>query len=402
MASITGKKAIFFVTSPRTPLKMLDEIKLLIDNCEGHKWNKETQTAYAEALSGEDFFEGSIKSNLDFAARDRINRAPKALGFVDLKPVVKLTDAGNVFLSSRRPHEIFTRQLLKFQLPSPNHLDNENKFGIKPYLELLRLLFDLETLSKDEIAIFVMQLTHVKKYNEIKRKIIRFRKDALKLDRNITSYNRYVAEIYDNEIINQFRDNIARGDIATRESGNASLTHFTTTKKNNHKDYADACIRYLRATNLVTLNPRTFRIYIPDDRITEVKFILNNVSREPEQFTSEKQFKDYLFASNFPQLLNDNERSLINSILSLDSSQKTKKLLSRGIEKLKDLKDDLVQKRLDHNISTLKERLEKYEDYEDIMKIYESIEHKQAIEPSLLMEWNTWRAFLMLDDGNIT
>lgn len=72
MANITNKRNIFFVTSPRTPFKMRDEIKLLIDNFQGKKWDKETQTAFAEKLSESDFFEGKIEKNLDFAATDRI------------------------------------------------------------------------------------------------------------------------------------------------------------------------------------------------------------------------------------------------------------------------------------------------------------------------------------------
>jgi len=40
MANITNKRNIFFVTSPRTPFKMRDEIKLLIDNFQGKKWIK--------------------------------------------------------------------------------------------------------------------------------------------------------------------------------------------------------------------------------------------------------------------------------------------------------------------------------------------------------------------------
>src|SRR4030042_7003738 len=175
MATITGKNTICFVTSPRTPFKMIDEIKLLAKKYEGKEWDRKTQTAFAKDLSRADFFEGRIVSNLDFAARDRINRAPKALGLVDLDPAVELTDAGKLFIESKRPHEIFTRQLLKFQLPSPYHIDKNNKFGVKPYLELLRLVFELGGLSKDEIAIFVMQLTSIAKYKTIKNEIIAFR-----------------------------------------------------------------------------------------------------------------------------------------------------------------------------------------------------------------------------------
>lgn len=93
---------LFFTTSPRTPIKMVPEIKLLIDNFEGKKWNKDTQTKFAKLLSGDKNFNGEgSKKNMDFSARDRITRAPKALGFVDLKPDIKLTEPGKILLAVR-------------------------------------------------------------------------------------------------------------------------------------------------------------------------------------------------------------------------------------------------------------------------------------------------------------
>ena len=46
------------------------------------------------------------KYNLDFSARDRINRAPKALGFVSLNPTIELTEVGKLFVTSKRKEEI--------------------------------------------------------------------------------------------------------------------------------------------------------------------------------------------------------------------------------------------------------------------------------------------------------
>ena len=149
--------SLFFTTSPRTPLKMLPEIKLLMDNFEGRKWDKETQKRFAQLLAEDSHFNGEgSKKNMDFSARDRITRAPKSLGFVDLKPVIKLTEPGEQFLSGKRTEEILLRQLLKFQLPSPFHKEPRNYtglFGVKPYLEIFRLVYQLGTLSFDELMI---------------------------------------------------------------------------------------------------------------------------------------------------------------------------------------------------------------------------------------------------------
>lgn len=64
---------LFFTTSPRTPLKMIPEIRLLIDNFEGEKWNPETQAKFAKILSEDKNFQGTgSDKNMDLSARDRI------------------------------------------------------------------------------------------------------------------------------------------------------------------------------------------------------------------------------------------------------------------------------------------------------------------------------------------
>lgn len=179
-------KLLFFTTSPRTPSKMIPEIKLLCEQFEGKTWsNKQIQEKFSDCLAQSDFFEGKGSSNnKDFSARDRITRAPKALGFVDLKPKIKLTDAGNELVYGKRPQEIFLRQLLKFQLPSPYHKENpkiSGTFYIKPYLEMFRLVRELGYITFDELKIYAIQLTDYRKYDVIKNKILNFRTKKRKL-----------------------------------------------------------------------------------------------------------------------------------------------------------------------------------------------------------------------------
>ena len=99
MARMTDK-ALFFTTSPRTPAKMIPEIRLLCEQFENRTWNERTQEQFMDALASSEFFEGkgSTGGNKSFSARDRINRAPKAFGFVDLKPHIALTDAGKALV----------------------------------------------------------------------------------------------------------------------------------------------------------------------------------------------------------------------------------------------------------------------------------------------------------------
>lgn len=125
MARISKTKTLFFTTSPRSPFKMIPEIELLTNIYSGMEWNSDTQKDFMMNLIKQHSFENSTNpSDPAFSARDRINRAPKALGFVDLYPTIKLTPAGEQLIKTDFKEEVLLRQLLKFQLPSPYHTLN--------------------------------------------------------------------------------------------------------------------------------------------------------------------------------------------------------------------------------------------------------------------------------------
>ena len=92
-----------------------------------------------------------------------------------LKRFFMLTEAGESFIHGNRPHEIFLRQLLKFQLPSPYHKEGskiKGTFWGRPYLEIIRLIRDLDHLTPDEFRIFALQLTDYRNYEAVKNQII--------------------------------------------------------------------------------------------------------------------------------------------------------------------------------------------------------------------------------------
>jgi len=384
-------------------MKMRPEIEVLIENLAGQPWNRETQTAYAALLSALPGYEGMAYT--DFSARDRINRSPQGLGFVNLQPRIALTDAGREFLTSRRPHEIFTRQLMKFQIPSPYHVENRNDIGrfyVKPFLELLRMIYDLDGLTKDEIAIFFMQLTRVDLYDMVRQKIINFRNSVENLDRSQTSYRRYFAHVSDNEIREIYQETIAESNFHIRESrGLSSLSKFIRTKRSNLFDYADAAIRYMRTTQLVTASARSNRVIIAPDRVEDVEFLLGSVDRNPINFATVSDFKDYLFNARNIELLSDNPEAIITNIHRLNPSIPNQQLISLDVEELKDLLDDLRENRLSLRIEEERQRIETYEEYESIQEVYREILERESIDPPLMLEWNTWRAMVMLDDGQI-
>ena len=299
-------KTLFFTTSPRTPLKMIPEIQVLHNNFEGKKWNTNTQVEFIKKLAeGSDFDGKGSEKDMAFSARDRINRAPKALGFVDLKPYIKLTEAGENFISGKRTEEVILRQLLKFQLPSPYHKEPEEFKGIfcvKPYLEIFRLIYELGTISFDELMIFGMQLTHYNKFDSIVAEIKKFRRMKLYAE---MSYKMFRGKYLKEQVERIYADDINEGKTKTRESRDKSIDKFVTTKSRNLRDYADACFRYLRATGMVEISQRGHSISIMPEKRKEVEFFLSMVDRKPIYIDDEANYKRYLFDGSLPELYSD-------------------------------------------------------------------------------------------------
>lgn len=395
-------RTLFFTTSPRTPLKMIPEIKLLTDTFTGRIWNAQSQIEFIECLTENPNFEGQgSQKDLAFSARDRINRGPKALGFVDLKPVVQLTDAGREFVSNKRTEEVLLRQLLKFQLPSPYHretADSEQTFWVKPYLEIFRLIDVLEKVSFDEIMIFGMQLIDYRHFNDVVKAILKYRADKSNF---CGSYKQYFGQTLDTELTKIFDIEIKTGDTSTRESADASLSKFKKTKKSNLRDYTDACFRYLRATGLVSISHKGHSLSVMPDKTNEVKFILENIGRDPVFVDDELNFKKYLFDATAPVLYTDNRLNLEDYILRYSSTTKNQ-LIGKTVAELRDVREEIIRKNKESIVSTQIQALKSYSLYSEVIDTYNEIVSDELYDVPLMLEWNTWRAMTMLNGGKIT
>lgn len=396
-----ANKILFFTTSPRSPEKMLPEIELLYTKFNGKPWNKTTQEQFIDVLAKSNFFEGvGSPKDKSFSARDRINRAPKAMGFIDLSPHISLTDAGKALVYGNRPQEVFLRQLLKFQLPSPYHIENTNNKGtfyIRPYLEILRLVRHLGYLSFDELKIFAMQMTDYRKFDNIKEKILRFRSDK---EQHKGKYKQFMNDVWSDEISNIYRDRIASGQIKTRESNDVSLNSFIKTQKGNMRDYADACFRYLRYTELVSISHKGRSISIFNDKINEVDYILSTVKRDPVWVDDIDNYKSYLFNASTPILYTDNIDNIIDVIMRISNYTK-RELLNLELDELKDLRDSIVKQHKENVIHEKIEEIKSYSLYTEIIDTFNEIISDEYYDAPLMFEYNTWRAMTMLDGGNI-
>lgn len=396
-------KALFFTTSPRTPVKMIPEIRLLCEQFSGQIWcgRNGVQARFADALSKADFYEGSTsKSDPELSARDRITRAPKALGFVDLSPEIALTEAGNAFVYGKRPQEVYLRQLLKFQLPSPFHRENKQikgTFYVRPYLEIIRLMRELTYITFDELKIFAVQLTDYRKFDEVKDSILSFREEK---ERHRGAYKRFVNDVWTDAVLSIHKDRIASGKIKTRESEEATLKKFISTQKSNLRDYADACFRYLRYTGLVSIAHKNRTITIFEDKIKDVDFILSTVDRNPVFVDEAERYKEYLFEATTPVLYADNKDNIIDVILRISDHTK-RELLAMDIEALKDLRDDIVAQHKENVIHEQVTEIKSYALYSEIIDTFNEIVSDQYYDAPLMLEYNTWRAMTMLDGGTI-
>lgn len=400
MATIDNK-LLFFTTSPRTPSKMIPEIRLLHEKFSGQPWNRLTQEQFIDELAQSDFFEGKgSSSDKSFSARDRINRAPKALGFIDLKPNISLTDAGKALIYGKRPQEIFLRQLLKFQLPSPYHTENQKIVGtfyIHPYLEILRLIRDLDYITFDEFKIFAVQMTDYHKFDKIKSSILQFRNDK---EQNKGNYKRFVNKIWESAILEIYSHRIESGKTKTRETKDASLKKFIATQKSNMRDYADACFRYLRYTGLISIANKNRSIFIFADKVIETDFILASVSREPVFINDLDAYKAHLFSADFPVLYADNKTNIIDVLMRSGSFTK-RELAGKSLDALKDLRDNIVTQHKEAVIHEQVTEIKSYALYSEIIDTFNEIISDEYYDAPLMLEYNTWRAMTMLDGGDI-
>ena len=397
MARIDSK-VIFVTTSPRTPAKMVPEIELLNTHFAGQKWNTESQSAFMELLKDENFFNGEGANDPAFSARDRITRAPKSLGFVVLKPLIELTPAGKELINSKRKDEIFLRQLLKFQVPSPYHKPTIKaaNFWIKPYLELFRLVRHFGSLKFDELRLFGLQLTDYRDFDHIVSRIEQFR---IEKAQNQGNYRRFYQEYIYSELREIYSDKIQSGKTKTRETNDASISTFLSTQSSNLRDYADACFRYLRVTGLVNISQLGKSISIVPEKIQEVDYFLQNTDREPCYIADERQYIAYLGNPQLPTLFTDN-RELLEQRIRTEFPHIQISTTSTLLE-LKDIFANELEKRKEQLITEHIAAIKDYRHFEEISSTFDQIIAKSLYDAPLMLEWNTWRAMTMLNGGNI-
>jgi hypothetical protein len=300
-------RAWFFPTNPRSPEILQKEFPLLKD-FDGKLWNKTTQTEYGVKWS-EEYSKGVFLKEPDFSARDRVNRAPKMLGFVHIPPVqekspLSITEAGRYLLNNENLSNIYLRQISKIQFPSYIHRGYQyDHMNIRPLTTLISFILDLDEITQEELLLFVLTTIN---YKEIKNNI-NLIKDFRKLVRKKTAgieRQMYREELGRSRLADVYKDDIKSGSVKVREGGKDMII----TKRRNLKDYSDATIRYISATGLFYFDRQRRSIKLSESNKLIAETLLSDLGTNAIQ--TRMTYKDWIEKHygnpNEPVLLADN------------------------------------------------------------------------------------------------
>jgi AlwI restriction endonuclease len=404
-------------TSPRSPEKIAEELRLARDNGFLERvWDKLAQRDYAALLvKTAGVYEGAgHAAQPDFAARDRIHRAPRTFGFVRIRPgrPLALTLAGQALLRGDNLPDLFLRQLLKWQYPSPNHggADYRDLFSIRPFMEMLRLIRDADGISKAELGLFGVPLVRWRDYSSALGGIMAFR-HAYAAISGYRNRKELVRDHARDRMRMVYADDIASGRTAKREGGTRG---FEDTKFSNARDYADAAVRYFRATGLFTPSARYSRLSLLPERLPEVDEMLATWSRDPLEFDDPDAFFDFLGDPEQPVLPSDGVvvlRAQITALyedapvsaqsgfaaqMSAVATATSARDLKAWYQRLLDLSTEaaVAQRRVELSVPAA---------CDEVVDLYDRITDRtgEVLDGPLFLEWNTWRALVMLDDGEV-
>lgn len=405
--STFNERFIFFSTNPRSPLKVQLVLKVIRDfHLQGKPYTKKLQAEFYKDYTTASPDKGGQSKLPEFSGRQLLTRAPQALGFIRARTRynLEITKAGEAFLDDDLFEDTLLHQMLKFQLPSPLHHERKGKnkgmFKIKPFLEITRLINTLKYLTYEELTIYGMTLIDYRNFSKTVAAIkgYRVRRKAIK-----DSKGESLDDFYKKEKLRVFKqiyhDQLIKGDFKTRESVTSTAQEYMNKKTRNWNDYTDAIFRVLHESGLfVATDYRTIRV--SPQRQAEVDYILKNVPREPlPEDTPRESFDDYMFNPKIPKLLHDNRKNIIHYLEKLGVKYDT----DSSLEVLKKQAHIYLVKKREEVIKGITKQLKqrKVSDITNILDIYDSIKKKKIQDAPTMMEWNTWRAVTMIDNGDI-
>ena len=409
-----------FPTSPRSPYKVIERLKL-ISSLDGKEYDTNLQIEIGKRIreESENLKVGlsSNSSTLDFVGRDYITRAPKKLGIVYVPGVGKgkfeLTEQGRNLINSKNMEFVMQRQIAKIQYPSPIKVRGTEKIKLIPLTATIKILKSVKDLSRSEVMMFVITIENFSKIDQSISEILKFRENLKKIKGNLK--RRKFRDEVGIKKLNLFYKN---EDFSIREKKGKKVdkSEFLRTKLRNHKDYADSIFRYFISTGLFKLNKKS-RLEISKINEKDADYLLETIGLEPKKFDNdEKTFvKDYMGKENSISLYTDKLDNLLNKFdylkklsSTLDLKINTTEIDKRfKNEKSLDIKKDIIvelQKKfiylkMEKFIKKLSER--KKNDFDEIVGHFEEISDRNSeiLDKPLQYEYNFFRAFSFIGDA---
>lgn len=386
-------------TTVRNPERIKAGLGLLKKHFDGKVFDLAAQKSFFDVLLEAKIIEGDPAQEKNKAASGRKWQSVcNKLGLVTrssrVNGVLTVTEAGNALLNEESlASDVFLRQMLKVQLPSPTeeHLEDAS---VHPFFLVLSVGVELvrremKPLGREEIALFIQSATNDNQTAEIVEAIAEYRtsRDAIKGSVAKSKFFRdrlwaKAEELYGDKVNNQ--------------------------KLSTLKDYSDTTVRYSAITGIFTIGRQS--LSIKEDQLN-LAFAIVDAGLPP--LYSEAEFAQYFHNPAMPALPTDNAAFLERDIEVLSarleelSRQTGSEVADRdaieatSINKLKRRREDL-----ESELTSLKEiqfyRSQHNEDQiEDIEGLFESIKNRETIGGSDYLpawaEWNVWRVFLSIN-----
>lgn len=365
------KKPWSITTTTRSPYRLREQLKVLVDNFIGLEWTRENQVSFQISLiqhrlygHNEDtgfsnqFLNGlseihkemftdfshdltfeeareifNSKNYTDPSMRGRQSFTPfKKFGFVRFRNnVLELTSFGKIFLSDNYDlSDIFFNGFLKWQLPNPDNSGYKSSDGydIKPFIGVLHLINKVNEnslalgekdkgMSKAEFSLFGPSLVNFNDINSYAEKIISLRK-------NLKGKSKQEQKI----IFEEYKTIFAKEFLQTSDS--VKIKKFLQ----NLKDYGDNAIRYFRLTRFIYIRGNGFYIDLERRRMVEIDALLNFDNAQSKTFESSEEYFDYISDMSLPKL-------------PWETKEKHIEIISKLVEEIKSYEEILQKERLE-------------------------------------------------------
>jgi len=193
-------------TTVRNPDRLRDGLRILKDHFDSQKWNTSQQEKFFNLLRTSGVYEMADDDYRRMTSARKQEHARKwvsilnQLGFCfayesSQKPVF-ITKAGEALLNNPDiEDEIFLRQLLKYQKPCALPKQNGESFNsvsILPFIASLKITYELEGLSREEISIFLNTTVRMDNIEKTINLIRKYREQRNKIEGRVKRKQFYV------------------------------------------------------------------------------------------------------------------------------------------------------------------------------------------------------------------